>query len=64
MTIYNIMVVISSECDLGSSESVPQGHVGGEGEDGDEDWSGGPEVHTQSIQVLPTLQTLQFCSSA
>ena len=43
---------------------VPQGHVGGEGEDRDEDGGRGPEVHTQSIQVLAATQTPQFTLSA
>ena len=43
---------------------VSQGHVGGEGEDRDEDGGRGPEVHTQSIQVLAATQTPQFTLSA
>ena len=46
-----------------SSEVVPQTHVGCEGEDRDEDWSCGPEVHTQGIEILPTTQTFQFILS-
>lgn len=42
---------------LGSSEGVSHSSVGGKGEDGDEHGSCGPEVDTEGIQVLPSLQT-------
>ena len=35
-------------------------HICGEGEDGNEHRSGGPEIHTQSIKILAASQTLQF----
>ena len=37
--------------------------IRGEGEDGDENWCSGPEVYTQSIQVLPPLQALQLLAT-
>ena len=49
---------------LSSGEGVTHGSVGCKGEDGDEDRSCGPEIHTQSIQVLPPSQPLQLCSSS
>ena len=45
---------------LGGCEVVSECDVSGEGEDGDKDWSGGPEVDTESIQVLATSQALQL----
>ena len=39
---------------------VAQSNVGCEGEDGDEDGSGGPEVHAQGVQVLAASQALQL----
>ena len=39
---------------------MSEGSVGGKGEDGDEYWSGGPEVDTQSIQILSPLQACQL----
>ena len=41
---------------------MSQGNVSGKCENGDEHGSGGPEVDTEGIKVLPTLQTLQLGS--
>ncbi len=43
---------------LSSSKCVSHGNVSGKSENRDEHWSSGPKVHTQSIQILPALQTL------
>ena len=42
---------------------MSQGSIGGKGEDGDEYRSRGPEVDTQGVKVLPSLQALQLQSS-
>ena len=41
---------------------MSQGNVSGKCENGDEHGSGGPEVDTEGIKVLPTLETLQLGS--
>ena len=41
---------------------MSQSNISGKCEYGDEHGSGGPEVDTEGIKVLPTLQTLQFGS--
>ena len=38
-------------------------HICGKGENGDENWSGCPEINTQSIQILATSQALQLTPS-
>lgn len=48
---------------LSSSEVVSKCHICGEGENGDENWSGCPEINTQSIQILATSQALQLTPS-
>lgn len=49
--------------DLCCGESVAHSNISAKSDDGDEDWSSGPEVHAEGIQVLPALQTLQLSSS-
>lgn len=46
--------------DLGGGERMAQGSVGGKGQDGYENRCGGPEVDTESVEVLPPLQTGQL----
>ena len=46
--------------DLGSSEGVSQGSIGGKGQDRDEDRSCGPKVDAQGIQILPAFKALQL----
>lgn len=48
---------------FGCSEGVAHGNINSKGEDRDEHWSGGPEVDTQGIQVLPPLETLKLSRS-
>ena len=45
---------------LGSSERVPHGGIGGKGQDGYEHGGSRPEVDTQSIEVLPPFEAAQL----
>lgn len=49
---------------LGGCELVPQEDIGDEDDDGDDNWQGGPQVHTGCIQVFDDPESPQFASSA
>lgn len=46
-----------------SSEFVPHDGVGGECQNGYDDWSSCPEVDTESVKVLPALEVAQLLLS-
>ena len=48
---------------LSCSELISQQSICCKSQYGDDNWCCCPKVHTPSIQVFPSLQTLQFCSS-